>query len=315
MSYNQPGPYGGQQPQQPGPYGGQPGPYGQPPQAPQPGYGYPQQPPQGYPQQPPQPGYPQQPPQPGYGFPQQQQQPPYGMPGQQPPKKSKAGVVIGVVVAVAVVAGAGWYFTKGGGAGGSVSADTKGYKLVAPETVNDFKKSTKPAETTMDAEEKKETEAIGIKNPQKLTQGYEITDKAKPLEGKALSFSGFYGEIADPAKTLDASFNLMKASALKSGKDNEVQFIGSPETFKPSGFKGALMKCQEVKLTPKKASTNPLAPKEVTMPMCIWTDYSTMGMVTAVDVAKMLTGGGKGYALADTADLNAKLYSTARVKA
>ncbi|MFF1376636.1 hypothetical protein [Streptomyces sp. NPDC058308] len=40
MSYNQPGPYGGQQPQQPGPYGQQPqqpGPYGQPPQAPQPG--------------------------------------------------------------------------------------------------------------------------------------------------------------------------------------------------------------------------------------------------------------------------------------
>src|SRR5436190_1888155 len=46
MSYNQPGPYGGQQPQQPGPYGQQPqqpGPYGQQPPAPQPGYGYPQQ--------------------------------------------------------------------------------------------------------------------------------------------------------------------------------------------------------------------------------------------------------------------------------
>jgi hypothetical protein len=231
----------------------------------------------------------------------------------QPPKKSRAGVVIGVVVAMAVIAGGSWYFV-GGGSSGSVAADTKGYKLVAPETVNDFKKSAKPGDSTMDAEEKKETEAVGIRNPQKVSQGYEIKDKAKPLEGKGLSFSGFYGEIADPAKTLDASFNLMKISALKSEKDSNVEFIGSPQSFKPAGFKGALMKCQEVKMTSKKPSTNPLEPKEITMPMCIWTDYSTMGMVTAIDVAKMMSGG-KGYTLEQTAELNAKLYSTGRTKA
>lgn len=97
MSNDQPGPYGGpqpQQPQQPGPYG-QSGPYGQPPQAgPQPGYGYPQQP--GVPAQPgpygappqqggqdgpnpyAQPQQPQQPGQPPYGQPGQPGQPPYG---------------------------------------------------------------------------------------------------------------------------------------------------------------------------------------------------------------------------------------------
>lgn len=104
MSYNQPGPYGGQ-PQQPqyDPYGDayqQPGPYGQPQQPQydpyagqqpdpygqqqgQPGYGYPQQ------QPPPQPdyGYPQQPPpqQPAYGYPPQApaQDQTYGYPQQQ----------------------------------------------------------------------------------------------------------------------------------------------------------------------------------------------------------------------------------------
>ncbi|MFC9626076.1 hypothetical protein ACFTXM_40990 [Streptomyces sp. NPDC056930] len=77
----QPGPYGGQPPQgQPGPYGQQPGPYGgQPPQG-QPGYGYPQQAPQGVP--------PQQQPQPGYGYPQAQQPGPYG---QQPPTPPYGG--------------------------------------------------------------------------------------------------------------------------------------------------------------------------------------------------------------------------------
>ncbi|MFI5566586.1 hypothetical protein ACIA6T_04260 [Streptomyces sp. NPDC051740] len=63
MSYDQPGPYGGQQP----------GPYGQPPQVPRPGYGSPRQaPPPG---------------RPGYGRPRQPpygQQPQHGMPPQPP---------------------------------------------------------------------------------------------------------------------------------------------------------------------------------------------------------------------------------------
>ncbi|MFZ3470164.1 hypothetical protein ACODT3_26120 [Streptomyces sp. 4.24] len=323
MSYNQPGPYGGQQPQQPGPYGqqpqqpGQPGPYGQQPgpygQQPgaQPGYGYPQQAPQGVPQQ----GYPQQQP----GFPQQQppyggyqQQPPYGG---MPPKKSKAGVVIAVVLAVAVIAGGGYWFLNQGAGNGDVSASTKGYKIVPPATVNDFKKSAKDSsDNKMDDKEKKETEAIGIKNPTKIGQGYEITNPAKPLEGKSLSFSGFYGEISDPAKTLDASFQLMKTSSLsEKDKDADIQFIGSPETFEPAGFSGALMKCQEVKIVSKKPSTNPLEPKEVTLPMCIWTDYSTMGMTMTIDIGKMMTGS-KGYTLAQTAELNGVLYNTGRAK-
>ncbi|MFE3625998.1 hypothetical protein [Streptomyces goshikiensis] len=315
MSYNQPGPYGGQQPQQPGPYGGQPGPYGQPPQAPQPGYGYPQQPPQGYPQQPPQPGYPQQPPQPGYGFPQQQQQPPYGMPGQQPPKKSKAGVVIGVVVAVAVVAGAGWYFTKGGGAGGSVSADTKGYKLVAPETVDDFKKDPKSKPKSFSETDRKEAEAAGVKDPTQVTQGYQSGDPANPLSAKGLNFQGVYGEIADPEKAVDAYFAQAKANTMKDGSEGTAELIGSPKAMTPTGFKGAVMKCQEIKFTPKQksgASPNPLS-KPMTLPVCIWGDYSTLSVITAVDLSAIL-GGSKGYTLEQTADFTAKVYNTARVK-
>ncbi|ONI84255.1 hypothetical protein ALI144C_16475 [Actinosynnema sp. ALI-1.44] len=68
-------------PQQPGPYGGQPDPYGQ-----QPGW---------------QDGYNQQ--QPAWG-----QQPNYGgFPGGQPPRKSKTGLIIGLVVAGVLVVGGG----------------------------------------------------------------------------------------------------------------------------------------------------------------------------------------------------------------
>ncbi|MGW6943766.1 hypothetical protein ACWGF3_32825 [Streptomyces xanthophaeus] len=315
MSYNQPGPYG-QQPQQPGPYGqqpqqppqpgpygqpGQPGPYGQP-AAPQPGYGYPQQPgvpPQGYPQQQPQYGYPQQPP---YG----------GMPPQQPPKKSKTGlIVVSSVVAVALIAAGGWYFLGSGSSSGNVSADTKGYKLVAPETVDDFKKDPKYTEPTFKDTEKKELEAAGMKDPQQVGMNYQSGDPKNPLSAKGINFKGYYGELADPEKTVDGYFAMAKLNAAKDSKEAEVELIGSPKTINPAGFKGAVLKCQEIKVTPK--DTTAKGPKDLTLPVCIWGDYSTLSMVTATDLASVLAGK-PGYTLEQTAEFAAKLYNTARVK-
>lgn len=313
MSYNQPGPYGGQQPQQPGPYGQQPNPYGQQPgpygqqPGPQPGYGYPQQAPQGVPQQ----GYPQQ--QPGYP---PQQQPPYGGYQQQPPyggtppKKSKAGVIIAVVLAVAVIGGAGWYFTQGGGASASISADTKGYKLVAPETVDDFKKDPKYKAPDFSDKDKKEAEAAGIKNPTQVGMNYQAGDPKNPLTAKGLNFSGFYGDLADPEKSVDAYFAVAKLNAGKDGA-TKVELVGSPQEKTPAGFKGAVMKCQEMKLI--STSTTEKGPKEFTVPICVWGDYSTLSMVGATDVASILAGK-QGYTLDQTAELTAKVYNTARVK-
>lgn len=318
MSYNQPGPYG-QQPQQPGPYGQQPppppNPYGQP--APQPGYGYPQQaPPPAYPQQTPPPpppafpqqgGYPQQPPQPAYGY---QQPPQQGyMPPPAPPKKSKAGPVIAVIAVVAVIGGAGWWFL-GGGSGGSVSDATKGYKLVAPETVGEFQKDPKYKAKELSPEDKQQVEAAGIKNPTQVGMDYVSGDQKNPLTFKGITFSGFYGDIADPEKTVDGQF---AAAKLRLSKDNksEVQLIGSPKKMTPAGFKGAVMKCQELKATSKDPSTK--GPKEMTVPLCIWADYSTAATVMSTDVGSLLTGK-PGYTLEQNADFAAKLYNTARVK-
>ncbi|WP_411105499.1 hypothetical protein [Streptomyces sp. cmx-4-9] len=312
MSYNQPGPYGqqpqqpgpyGQQPQQPGPYGQQPqqpGPYGQP--APQPGYGYPQQP--GVPPQ----GYPQQPPAPPYGHPQQA---PYGgMPPQQPPKKSKTGViVVSSVVAVAVIAAGSWFLLKDGGSG-SVSADTKGYKLVAPETVDDFKKNPKHEEGSFTDKEKKEAEAAGIKDPTQVGMDYQAGDPKNPLTAKGLNFQGMYGEVADPEKAVDGYFAMAKVNIAKEGK-SEIELLGTPKSITPAGFKGAVMKCQNFKFTSK--DTSEKGPKEATLPFCIWGDYSTLSIVSATDIASVLAGK-PGYTLEQTAELAGKLYNTARVK-
>ncbi|MEV7522529.1 hypothetical protein [Streptomyces sp. NPDC091371] len=303
MSYNQPGPYG-QQPQQPGPYGQQPppppGPYGQP--APQPGYGYPQQP--GVPQQ----GYPQQPPTPAYGYPQQQA--PYGG---QPPKKSKAGVIIGVVVAVAVVAGAGWYFTQGGA--GSVAADTKGYKLAYPASVDSYQKApdaagAPAADAPVTGEGKTKAEALGVQNAHNATAKYQIGTDGK---GKQLAANGLWGEIADPAKTVDNYY----AGIGQNNKETEklgfkYELVGTPKEFTPEGFKGAVMKCANIKMISTKPTGK--APKDAEIPSCAWADHSTLVGVNAADPAALLIGGSSGT-LDEVARVTAKLYNTSRTKA
>lgn len=327
MSYNQPGPYG-QQPQQPGPYGqqpqGGPNPYGQPPQPPQgqPGYGYPQQapPPQGY-------GYPQ----PGQQPPPYGQQPPYGQPqhpgpyGQQPqypggmvpmpppaPKK-KTGLIVGAVVVALAVIGGGVYFVTSGGGNSAVADDTKGYKIVPPASVDEYKKSaTGDQSTRMTDKDKTEAAALGVTNPQQVAASYAAgADPNNPLAGKMLNFNGVWGEISDPEKVLDASFTKVtqgKEAGLK------MELVGSPREVTPDGFEGALMKCQNIKMI-NDAGDGSVAngPKEFEIPTCIWADYSTYGVVNAIEMAKSATGGSMSQD--EVAALAAKLYNTARSKA
>ncbi|WP_406860907.1 hypothetical protein ABZO31_10795 [Streptomyces sp. HUAS MG47] len=320
MSYNQPGPYGGP-PQQPGPYG-QPDPYGQPPQAPQPGYGYPQQAPQpgyGYPQ----PGVPpQQAPygQPGpYGQPQQPgpygQQPQYGGPGYPPPApKKRTGAVVAVVAVVAAL-GVGAYFVFSGGGGGigggGVSDDTKGYKLTAPETVGEYKKIPGNGEKPLNSEQKMRATALGITNPAQVVAQYK--NSTETLKGKQLTFSGLYGEIADPEKALDNYFASIGKNPDQLEAGFKVETVGTSQEVEPAGFEGAVMKCQMVKMT-SSAPAKPGQPSELQAPTCAWADYSTLGAVNILDMASLVTGQ-SGVQQTEVADMAAKLYSTARAKA
>ncbi|MFJ7065634.1 hypothetical protein [Streptomyces sp. NPDC101115] len=320
MSYNQPGPYGGQPNpygQQPGPYGGQPNPYGQP-QAPQPGYGYPQQAPQGVPPQQPY-GYPQQQPQAPYGQP--PQQPPYGAPqgpgGYMPPpppvKKSKAGWIIGGIAVVTAI-GVGAYFVFGGGGGnGDVAADTKGYKVTPAKAIGEFKKEGADRSGPMTDEQKANAAAMGVKNPAMVAASYKSGDGTDPLKGKSMSLNGMWGEIADPEKALDTAFANYEKDQSATMKDVKMTPIGDPESKTPSGFSGALMKCQKIKFESTGTETTP-GPKSFEVPTCIWADYSTLGVVNAMDLSTMMTGG-TGFTLDQVADLAAQHYKASRSKA
>ncbi|NBE54106.1 hypothetical protein [Streptomyces boluensis] len=310
MSYNQPGPYGGQ-PQQPGPYGQQPqqpGPYGQQPQAPQPGYGYPQQAPQGVP---PQQGYPGQQP---YGAPQQPG--PYGQVPPPPPGGgggSKTGIIIAAVVAVALIAGGVWFFTSngsggGGGGGGSVADDGKTYELTTPETLlSEYKK--KPG-TDSGGSDLRDAEKWGLKNGKEVGSQYQSGDESNPMAQKLIQFNGAYGEIEDPEAFLDAAFASMKENA--SNNPTQGKLVGEPQDMSPSGFENGVMKCQATEVNPG-ASMGGESSKTMKMPICLWSDHSTFAMVIATDSKAILSG--ESPSLDSVADITAKVRSEVRVEA
>lgn len=315
MSYNQPGPYDGQ-PQQPGPYGGQ-GPYGQQPQAPQPGYGQQPQAPQpgyGHPQQPPAPpqqpqpgyGYPQQP---GYGYPQQpgvpQQQPPYGAPPPPPPSggKKRTGLIIGAVAVVAAI-GVGAYVLVGGGSDAGGLEDDGPHKLSAPAAVlsDKYDRFGDAAEEKASASDAEDLKKAGITEPTSVSAVYStvdlaaIEDPAEMADAESLTFFGVYGKVADPQAALDTTFAEM---AKESGED--IKFVGDAQSVTPDSLDGAVMKCQEAE------SVNPLTEQEQTTYLCIWADHSTMGVVEP-------TSGAKTYTLDEAAKLVADLRNEVRVK-
>lgn len=331
MSYNQPGPYGGQQqPQQPGPYGQQPpqGPYGQQPQAPQPGYGYPQQGPPGVPPQQPNPygQQPQQQPGPygqqpgGYSQPQQpgpygqQPQAPYGQYPPAPPAgggKKKTGLIIAAVAVVAAL-GVGAYFVFGGG--GASVADDGPHKLTTPATVLDgqYKKADNNSSSSgFDEKDLNDAKKWGVTDPKDVSASY---SSGTGLQAKSIGFSGVYGSIDDPEKAVDAMFDKIKTESQKDQSDDDTkgELVGSPEEFNPDGFENGIMKCQEVKITNNDSSASSDVPKTLSMPFCIWGDHSTLAYVISTDVAQLATG--KGSSLDDAAANTAKLRNDVRVK-
>ncbi|MEU6392744.1 hypothetical protein [Streptomyces sp. NPDC046939] len=320
MSHNQPGPYGGQ-PQQPGPYGQQPqqpGPYGQQPQAPQPGYGYPQQAPQpgyGYPQQAP-PGVP---PQQPYSQPQQPgpygQQPtaPYAQYPPVPPQgggKKKTGLIIAAVAVVAAI-GVGAYFVLGG-TGSTVSvADDGAHKLTAPETVlTEYKKDSSSSDG-FSKDDMKDAEKDGLKNGKPVSGSYAVKDASNPLGGKVLQFQGAYGEIDDPGKLVDGMFEKGALEIAKgSGEDDgKATLIGSPTDFSTDDY---VLKCQEMKFEPgENSGAGAATPKEMHMPVCIWSDHSTLSTVVSMEISDMMSG--KTPDLKASSDIAAKLRKEIRV--
>ncbi|MEV6672833.1 hypothetical protein [Streptomyces sp. NPDC051162] len=306
MSEHQPGPYG-MPPQQPNPYaqGGSPGSPGFPPPPP---YAPPTAPPAAPYGAPPQPG--------PYGVPPQQ---PGGWgppPGQYPPPippqsgggKGKAiGIAVAALVVVGAIVGGVVLFTgndkSAGGpkAGASASPGTPEpsaspsatgiararYKLTAPDTLaDDYTKDTSDPGSGFNSTALDELKGFGMTDPQAVNGNYKSgTDKRAQ---KILRFSGAWGtSVRSPEALVDGLFKSATDGAAKETDPNEkIEFEDSPRRMTPDRLgDDTVLKCQMTK-----QSLGPTTGKVLRMPLCVWADSSTVGTVFALDTSLIVQG-------------------------
>ncbi|MER5950431.1 hypothetical protein ABT127_30775 [Streptomyces sp. NPDC001904] len=317
MSSNHPGPYAGP-PQQPGPYGvQQPGPYGPPPGQPGP-YGPPGQPgPYGQPGHPApyappgQPGPFGPPQQGGWGWPPQQ--------GGQPPQRSgagkKAGIVVGVAVALAAIGGTlFWYIGSKG------VKDDGPHKLTAPSTTSfgTYFRYGDKSDPTLTGADTQELEEIGIENPEPVVASYyeeylgnldgsdpdEVQDRLRSARNHArFTVSGAYGKIADPKLALIQYFAKTRdhlTTASQKGSARIFTMLGVAEETEADSLDGAVMMCADLDIDNYETS------EDSRTTVCGWADYSTIGLVTPYN-------GILGLTTPEAAELTGKVRGDLRV--
>ncbi|OMI40956.1 hypothetical protein [Streptomyces sparsogenes] len=191
-------------------------------------------------------------------------------------KRKKAGIAIGALIVVGAVVGGFALFGEDGEASDTVVDDGKRYKLTAPDTVLSEYESwgDAPQEHTM---AEGETALLGIGDGKRISNEWSTVDMSDPDSdfdnAKSIVFTGFYGSVDDPDKSVDAFFDVMRRSAVLS------QPVGDKEKQSPKGFKNGIMKCQY-----QKSDAEPGQPD--TTPLCIWADHSTVASVVVVDATQ-----------------------------
>lgn len=217
----------------------------------------------------------------GYAYPQAPT--PSGWPGYPPAppqvggtKRKNIGIAVGVLAAVGVIIGSFALFVGDGDGTETVPDDGKRYELTAPATVlGEYKVWGDPAEEQDAASD--EAGPLGISNGKRIINTWSTVDTTDPDSdfdnNKSIVFIGFYGDVDDPEKSVDAYFDIVQRGSRLS------ETIGDKEKQSPRGFKNGIMKCQH-----RKADAEPGQP-EIT-PLCVWGDHSTVGMVTVVDATK-----------------------------
>ncbi|WP_185806375.1 hypothetical protein, partial [Streptomyces sp. RP5T] len=238
-------------------------------------------------------------------------QAPYGVPQPPPPGGGSGktiGIVLGAVAVVAAIAVGAWLVLgNGGGSGGSDIADDGAHTLSTPATVlTDYKKSGSAEGDGFSEDDVRDAEKHGVKNAKDVSATYQSGEATDYLNMKMINFMGVYGDIDDPEKVVDAMFKEMQKSA---ATDSDGEAVGSPKAYTPAGLDGAVLKCQETKVSDSSGS----GPSSISMPVCIWGDHSTLGVVIPIDMADAMAG--KAADLSGAADMTAKLRKEVRVKA
>ncbi|MEV0265063.1 hypothetical protein AB0I49_27495 [Streptomyces sp. NPDC050617] len=165
----------------------------------------------------------------------------------------------------------------------------KRYRLTTPETVADGlkKESGSENENAPGAAFLSVFEKLGVSKAQGVGASYKGGEN---LGSKWLKFTGVYGDVADPEKTVDRYFASMASAGGKntaSDKSVKSEWKGSPTRLSVPGLDDdAVLKCQNVTYTSGKDEA--AGRKGMSMPNCVWADHTTVGILVHSHTASML---------------------------
>ncbi|MCQ0024341.1 hypothetical protein M4914_16160 [Streptomyces somaliensis DSM 40738] len=230
--------------------------------------------------------------------------------------KKRRRVLTGVFVALAAT---GYVLVSSAPAYQSVDRATKGYMLTPADSIGQYRKfweylqdlSTRECEgAPSDADcyiartevgRPVREEAIGVKDPAIVRTQYRYG-------GRTLLVDGFWGTIDDPVTTLDNFFDAID--------DDEQEFrgelVGPRERFGPTGFRGALLECQNADLQ-RMGSVKARSTPTMRVPICVLADHSIVAAVAVVD-SRQVRDDSPGLTRSQVARLAADLYASSRTK-
>ncbi|GHF67807.1 hypothetical protein GCM10010218_56640 [Streptomyces mashuensis] len=269
------------------------------------------------------PGYPTQP-----GLP-----PPYGGPPGPPyggPRRGRAvGITVGVVLLAGVLVAGGLLLLRdkedpkpgvipgptahspsSGGPAPSLPPERR-FRLTTPETLVQGRFVADPGQTDggyFGDEDQSRLAGLGVADATKTARAYESAPAVTPLA--VLRFSGMWGKVQDPANTVENVLRFVASSNSNASASPKPGFEGSAEKETPAGVDAdTVVKCQKWNTRKKSKDES----DEVRIPVCVWADHSTVGVVQYLD--GNVAAYGYQPSLPQTADVLAQVYHDTRTPA
>ncbi|MFD7512840.1 hypothetical protein ACFV5N_26375 [Streptomyces sp. NPDC059853] len=260
----------------------------------------------------------QQPPQHGYGPPQPPAGPPRGAPygaapySQVPPPSGapaagggngkKIGITVGVL-AVAAALGVGLVLVLNGDDSPALKDDGTRYTLAAPEEAGGYARTYGDDSDEFFTSE--EASRVGFTEEGAIMASYAQDESSE--DSNLLYFQGSWGTVTDPANAPDEMFAMIAEDLNEDADDDadRVELVGSPAAMNPSALHNAALSCLEMR------PGRPAPAEAEASFVCIWSDFSTIGVVYGIPGA---AEGAVPLTLERTAELAADLRASALVE-
>ncbi|MFI9310748.1 hypothetical protein [Streptomyces triculaminicus] len=193
------------------------------------------------------------------------------------------------------------------GATPSGTGEGKRYRLAAPDTIlaGTYRKDPVTSRDPFREVDKQTLAIVGVTDAQSVGGAYKSDTTAPSL--KLANFGGLWGGVKDPEATVDNMFRTL-ILGIQADPTGKPELEGSPKAFRPSRLDGnAVMKCQKMKTTDPS-----LGAQSFTVPVCIWADSSTVGVVSSADATTILLH--QDPSLEQAADITARIRLDVRVE-